>query len=89
MSPTTEDLCAQISSLASQLAQRSNLTETTEPRRALYDLTSALDALRGPVDALVTHAGEYTHDTTGAELSAPSVTMKQTVHALHVLLGRL
>jgi len=86
---TVDELAAQISTLASQLAQRTDLPVTTDSRRALYDLTSALDALRNPLDRLVTHAGEYPDTTTGNELVAPGKHLADTVRALHLLLGRL
>ncbi|SOE06505.1 hypothetical protein [Streptomyces sp. Ag109_G2-15] len=87
MNPTNpEDLITQISSLASQLARRTDLTEVPDPRRSLYELTSALASLTGPLDTL-TSAGEYPDDITGRELNAPAQAMKDAVRAVHHLLG--
>ncbi|MEU5476676.1 hypothetical protein [Streptomyces mirabilis] len=89
MSQTPEDLTAEISQLASRLAVRPDLADADNPRRALYDLTSALSSLINPLDIWVTRAGEYPEDTTGGELVAPGAALKEAVRAVHHLLGKL
>ncbi|MEV6179969.1 hypothetical protein [Streptomyces sp. NPDC052015] len=89
MSLPPEKLVAQISHLASQLARTDDLTEVPDPRTSLYELTSALSSLIGPLDRLITHAGEYTETTTGRELAAPTEALKNAVRAVHHLLGEL
>lgn len=89
MSQTPEDLTAEISKLASRLAVRPDVAQVADPRRALYDLTSALSSLTGPLDIWVTRAGEYPEDTTGGELAAPTKALKEAVQAVHHLRGKL
>ncbi|MEU6885619.1 hypothetical protein ABZ918_10475 [Streptomyces viridosporus] len=84
-----EELAAQISAHASRLAQRSDLAETADPRRVLYDLASALASLTGPIGTLVTAAGDYPDTVTGGKLAAPETALRDAVRAVHHLLGQL
>ncbi|MFE4574626.1 hypothetical protein [Streptomyces chartreusis] len=89
MSQTPEELAAEISQLASRLAVRTDLADAEDQRRALYDLASALSALQNPLDIWAVGAAEYPEDITGGELAAPGAALKETVRAVHHLLGKL